>query len=544
MTKGYLAIVLHAHLPFVRHPEHEDALEERWFYDAITQCYLPLLFIMEELEHEGIDFRFTLSITPTLGSMLSDRLLLSRYRRRLDVLIELGKKEINRTASNPDQQNLARLYRDHLLRVRKAFTERYNSDLLAEFFSWQEKKKIEIIASCATHGYLPLLGVDRGAAYSQIKTGIDWYRQQSDQPPTGFWLPECGFYPGVDELLHNEGIRYTFNETHGVTRATPRPRFGVYAPIVCPSGLAVFGRDPDSSRQVWSSKEGYPGDPDYREYYRDIGHDLDPEYLRPYIHCDGIRVDTGYKYFRITGQGLEKELYNPDKAAAKADLHARDFLNKKEKQIKEIAPHMNRPPIIVAPFDAELFGHWWHEGPIWLAGLFRNVARRPDSLRLVTIPEYLAENPADQAAMPAAASWGKNGFHETWLNTANDWIYPHLHQAVSIMQDLVDRFPDPPPLMQRALAQAARELLLAQASDWAFMIHAGTTVEYAEGRFKRHLSRFLRLSDMIGAEEIDEAWLARLEEQEQIFPEIDYASLADKNNTIPIRQLTSRQLQT
>ena len=525
MTKGYLAIVLHAHLPFVRHPEHEDALEERWFYDAVTQCYIPLLFVMEELEQEGIDFRFTLSITPTLGSMLSDPLLISRYRRRLDLLVELGEQEITRTAANPDQQKLARLYRDHLLRVRKAFDQRYHGDLLAQFFSWQQKKKIEIIACCATHGYLPLMAVDRGAVYAQIKTGIDWYQQQSGQSPTGFWLPECGFYPGVDELLAEEGIGYTFNETHGVTRATPRPKFGVYAPIVCPSGLAVFGRDPDSSRQVWSSSEGYPGDPDYREYYRDIGHDLDSEYLRPYIHRDGIRVDTGYKYFRITGQGLEKKLYDPDKAVAKAELHALDFLNKKEKQLGEIGTKMDWPPIIVAPFDAELFGHWWHEGPIWLGFLFRHLARRSDSLRCATIPEYLAENPADKKAMPASASWGKNGFHETWLNPANDWIYPHLHQAVQIMQDLIDRFPQPVPLMQRALAQAARELLLAQASDWAFMIHGSTTVEYAKLRLKRHLSRFLRLSDMIGTQEIDQAWLVQIEEQEKIFPGIDYRTL-------------------
>ncbi|MDH5524616.1 MAG: DUF1957 domain-containing protein [Desulfobulbaceae bacterium] len=526
MTKGYLALVLHAHLPFVRHPEHEDALEERWFYDALTQCYLPLLFVMEELEGEGIDFRFTLSITPTLGSMLRDSLLLSRYCSRLDILLELGEQEIARCAANPAQQELARLYRDHLLRARTAFTGRYQGDLLAEFFRWQEKNKIEIIASCATHGYLPLLAVDRGAVYSQIKTGIDWYLQQSGQAPTGFWLPECGFYPGVDELLADQGISYTFNETHGVTRATPRPRFGVYAPLLCPSGLAVFGRDPDSSRQVWSSSEGYPGDPDYREYYRDIGHELDPEYLRPYIHRDGIRVDTGYKYFRVTGPGPAKELYDPKRAAAKAELHALDFLRKKERQVSEIAPHLDRPPIIVAPFDAELFGHWWHEGPLWLGALFRHLARGDAALRSVTIPEYLAAQPADQPGMPAAASWGKNGFHETWLNPGNDWIYPHLHQAVAIMQKLIDRFPAPSPLMARALAQAARELLLAQASDWAFMIHGQTTVEYAKLRLKRHLSRFLRLSDMIGAQEIDAPWLAQIEDQEKIFPEIDYRAFA------------------
>ena len=527
MAKGYLALVLHAHLPYVRHPAHKDALEERWLYDAITQCYLPLLFIMEEMESAGIDFRFTMSITPTLSAMLEDRLLLARFKKRLQDLIELGELEIKRLAAQPAEQKLARLYHGHLLRSQEAFQNRYQSNLLKQFFGWQEKGNIEIIASGATHGYLPLLAVNPAAAYSQIKIGIDSYRQSCGKSPQGFWLPECGYYPGVDDLLKAQGIRYTFCETHGITRATPRPQHGVYAPIACPSsGVAVFGRDQESSRQVWSGVEGYPGDQAYREYYRDIGHELDLEYLRPYIHRDGIRVDTGFKYYRITGKTGRKELYDPEKAKQRAEQHAADFLTKKENQTTILGAMMDRKPIIVAPYDAELFGHWWHEGPIWLKYLFKHLAQRSDTVSAVTLSEYLDEYPENLEATPCASSWGKNGFHETWLNPKNDWIYPHLHRAAATLGELIRKFPRPQPLTKRAFQQAARELLLAQASDWAFMIHAGTTAEYAEKRLKKHMARFEGLTEMIEAQNIDTTWLAEIEEQEKIFPGVDYRAFA------------------
>jgi len=522
MAKGYLALLLHAHLPYVRHPEYQDALEERWFYDAITQCYLPLLFTMEEMAAAGIPFRFTMSLTPPLAAMLEDPLLLARFAQRLQDLIELGGREIERTAHRPAEQKLARLYHAHLQRCREAFVNRYQADLRQAFFAWQAKGCIEIIASAATHGYLPLLAINPAAVQAQIKIGIDSYRRAAGVAPSGFWLPECGYYPGVDEVLKAQGIRYTCCETHGITRATPRPPHGVYTPVTCPSGLAVFGRDQESSRQVWSSVEGYPGDQAYREYYRDIGHELDLEYLRPYIHRDGIRVDTGFKYYRITGRSGRKELYDPEKAEARAEQHAADFLRKKENQTNVLRTLMARKPIIVAPYDAELFGHWWHEGPRWLKYLFTELAQRPDTVRATTLGAYLDEYPDNPPATPCASSWGKNGFNETWLNPKNDWIYPLLHRAAADLGELIRQFPRPQPLFDRALQQAARELLLAQASDWAFMIHAGTTAAYAEQRLQKHLARFAQLTAMIGERTIDPARLTEFEAHDPIFPDLDY----------------------
>ena len=527
--KGYLALVLHAHLPFVRHPEHEVALEENWLFEAITETYVRLFIVLEGLVEDGIDFRLTFSLTPSLASMLLDPLLRERYLGRLDQSIDLARKEIVRTRNQPQFQTLACMYEQLFLQVRRAFVDWYGGNLVNAFKRFQDLGKVEVIASAATHGYLPLLAVNESAVRAQVRIGVELYTQLFGCPPKGFWLPECGYYPGVDRILADFGIRYTILETHGITHASARPKYGVYGPLRCSSGLAVFGRDPDSSKQVWSSAEGYPGDFDYREFYRDIGYDLDLEYVRDYIHPAGIRVDTGMKYYRITGPNRQKEVYVPEWAEMKAERHAGHYLTGRIAQIEHLSKVMDRKPLILAPYDAELFGHWWWEGPTWIDYLIRKTATQQETVKLITLSEYLDEYPENQAAQPSQSSWGYKGFSDVWLNSQNDWIYPHLHAAAGTMERIAllsrDREGAVLPLLtQRAIDQAARELLLAQSSDWAFMINAGAMVQYAASRTKNHLLRFRELARQIEAGVIDEDWLARLETQDNIFPQLQAAS--------------------
>ena len=523
MEQGYLAVVLHAHLPYVRHPEYEDALEENWLYEAITETYIPLLLVLDDLVRDGVDFRLTLSLSPPLASMLLDPLLQSRYGKRIRRSIEMAEKEIERTIGQPEFHCLARMYHQLFLRIHDAFFNRYGGNLVQALGRLQESGKVEIVTSAATHGYLPLLAVDESAVRTQVRVGIEHYQEVFGRRPKGFWLPECAYCPALDAPLREGGIRFTVLETHGLTRANPRPRFGAYAPVHTPAGLAAFGRDPESSRQVWSSIEGYPGDYDYREFYRDIGYDLDLTRVGPYIHSAGIRIDTGIKYYRITGKGDHKEPYVPEWAQKKAEAHAEHFLQERLRQVERLAPMMDRKPVIVAPYDAELFGHWWFEGPSWLDFLIRKIAAQ-DTIRLITLSEYLDHYPANQTASPAPSSWGHKGFNEVWLNGQNDWIYPELHAAAGTMEKLGRRHPAPDGLALRALNQAARELLLAQASDWAFMIQTGPMAEYAARRTKDHLLRLHRLAAEIEDGRIDEPWLASVESQDNIFPRIATAA--------------------
>ncbi len=522
MTQGYLALVLHAHLPFVRHPEHKDFLEEDWLFQAISETYIPLIQVFDGLVQDGVPFKLTMSLSPTLLSMLSDNLLQQRTVRFLDRSLELAEKEIKRTRRQPDVQPLARMYLDKLSAARDLFVHRYGHNLIRAFRDFMEAGHLEIITCGATHGYLPLMTVVPNAVRAQIQVAVQTHEQFLGVRPSGIWLPECAYQPDLEQFLAEAGLGYFFVDTHGLLHANARPPYGVHTPVLCPNGVAAFGRDAESSKQVWSSEEGYPGHPDYRDYYRDIGFDLDYAYIHPYIAATGDRKMTGFKYHRITGPTDLKELYQPKHAKAKAAAHASDFLFNRQRQIDRLAGRMDRPPIVVAPYDAELFGHWWYEGPEWLNFLLRKIAGDQEVVDLITPREYLKRHPENPCATPAASSWGLKGYHAHWISDKNDWIYRHLHKAAERMIELAQRNPQATGLEERALNQAARELLLAQASDWAFIMFAGTMVDYAVKRTKDHLLRFNRLYEEIRKGRINKNWLADIESKDNIFPHIDY----------------------
>jgi 1,4-alpha-glucan branching enzyme len=520
--KGYLSLVLHCHLPYVRHPEYDRFLEEDWLYEAITETYVPLLTVFEGLVRDGVDFRLTMSLTPTLISMLTDPLLQERYLRHITRLIELAEKELIRTKNEPQFNSLARMYVDLFRNARYVFDEKYGRNLVSAFRMFQDMGKLEIVTCAATHGFLPLMK-NENAVRAQIKVAVELHAKHFGRPPKGIWLPECGYYEGLDEILAAAGLRYFFTDAHGVFHATPRPKYGVYAPIFCLSGVAAFGRDIESSKQVWSSVEGYPGDYQYRDFYRDVGFDLDFDYVKPYLHPDGIRVNLGIKYYKITGDTHHKDPYNRQQALERAAVHAGNFLFNRAKQVEWLSgAFQDRKPIVVAPYDAELYGHWWFEGPDWINYLVRKAVFDQNTVRLITPSEYLQENPRCQIATPSASSWGYKGYAEVWLNGVNDWIYRHLHKAEDRMVGLTQAFPRADGVLRRALNQAARELLLAQSSDWAFIMETGSHEQYAERRTKEHLLRFTKLFEDIRANRIDERWLNDLEYYDNIFPDIDY----------------------
>lgn len=548
MHKGYLCFVLHAHLPFVRHPEEEYFLEENWFYEAVTETYIPLIQVFDRLIEDGVDFRVTMSLTPTLISMFQDPLLQNRYIRHVDKLIELANKEMERTGYQAEYHGLALMYFRKFVEAREIFVERYKKDLVVAFKKFQEMGYLEILASCATHGYLPALSLNPSDVKAQVRIGVDHYIKTFGRKPKGFWLPECGYYPGADEILKDAGIRYFFVDSHGILNADPTPRYSVYAPIYCPSGVAAFARDWESSKQVWSSKEGYPGDPDYREYYRDIGHELDYEYIKPYVHPAGMRVNTGLKYWRITGDTEYKQPYVPDWAREKAAIHAGNFMFNREKQVEHLSAHMDRKPIIISPYDAELFGHWWFEGPMWIDFLARKICYDQKLIKMITPLEYLSEYPVNQMSLPSYSSWGYKGYSEVWVESSNDWIYRHVHKAGERMSELIKRFSryiiskknkkekkkKKPSLHKRALNQAARELVLAQASDWPFIMKTGTMVSYAHKRIRLHINRFTRLYNDLMNNTIDDDWLTEVESRDNIFSDMDSSNyyLAHNHNTL------------
>ncbi len=522
MEKGYLAIVLHAHLPFVRYPEHEYFLEEQWLYEAITETYIPLISMFESLLKDRVPCRITMSMTPPLIAMLTDSLLQGRYLKHINQLIELAGKEVDRTHKEAKHfYDAAKHYLGSFQHAKEIFMK-YQRNLVQAFKGFQDAGILEIITCGATHGFLPLMDEHETAVRAQIQVAVRQYEETFHRKPRGIWLPECGYYPGVEKYLKEEGIRFFLVDTHGILHATPQPKYGIFAPLYCPNGVAAFGRDVESSKQVWSAIEGYPGDARYREFYRDIGHDLDYEYIKPYISPDGMRVNTGIKYHKITGQSDYKEAYNRRDAMQAASDHAANFMFNRQKQVEHLYDFMGKKPLIISPYDAELYGHWWYEGPEFLNFLIRKSAFDQSDYRLVSPIDYLFENNVNQVATPARSSWGYKGYAETWLDDSNHWIYRHLHKAASRMRELANRYISEAGFKERVLNQAARELLLAQSSDWAFIMHTGTMVPYAEKRTKCHIYNFNKIYDDISQNQIDEAWLSQIEAKNNIFPNINF----------------------
>jgi 1,4-alpha-glucan branching enzyme len=532
--QGYLSLVLHAHLPFVRHPEHERFLEENWLFEAVTETYLPLLNVLEGWRQDGMQARVALTLTPTLCAMLRDPLLQRRYERHLDDLIDLAGKEIHRTHWEKPFGELAHFYHERFSAARRYY-QQCEGNLVGAFKRLQDQGQIEILTSAATHALLPLLENHPSSLRAQIRIGCDEYRECFRRDPRGIWLPECGYSEGLDAFLQEANLRWFVVDSHGLLQAQPRPRYGIFAPIFTPVGVAAFGRDLASARQVWSREEGYPGDPRYRDFYRDIGFDLDLDYLREYLATSERRTFTGIKYHRITGAGIAKEVYQRGPAVQAADQHAAHFLSSQLEQFRKLSGILDRPPIVVCPYDAELFGHWWYEGPEFLNFFVRKSYYDQRNFSLVTPEDFLRQYPTQQVATPAASSWGEEGYWRAWLNESNEWIYRHLQVAQVRMSELARRFaPEgatssvqsssiPDPLLRRALQQAGRELLLAQASDWPFILRTGTSPDYARQRVNDHLRRFGKIYSQITQSSIDEASLSEIELRDNLFPHLNYS---------------------
>ena len=513
MNNGFLSIILHAHLPYVRHPEYPHFFEENWLFEAMSDCYIPLVQLFENLDRDQIKFRLTLSLSPTLMAMLVDELLQTRYQQYLNQQIHLAEQEVIRTKYQPEYHKLARLYRRHFLAI-KATYQSYQGDLLVAFKKYYDKGYLELITTAATHGFLPLMNPNEIAVRSQIKIGIQSFKSHFGFQPNGFWLPECGYYSGLERLLAEENIDYFFIDSHAILESSDFVQDGIYAPVSCHNGVLAFARDTDTAQQVWSAKYGYPNNTCYREYYSDIGFEVEHE---------SERMNTGIKYHRISAEGQPKRCYDVKKARYQVEQDAVAFVNQCQHRFSHVEP-TGKTPLIVSPYDAELFGHWWFEGIAWLEAVFRLIDEPAVHFMSISCSDYAKHPFNHQVLTPISSTWGEGGYSHYWLNNDNAWIYPFLHTMAIEMQQLVVDFKSVTvsTLQRRALNQALRSLLLAQASDWAFILKSGTTTTYAKKRITDYIARFNYLHECIRRNRIDEQYLFALEVMDALFEEVDY----------------------
>jgi 1,4-alpha-glucan branching enzyme len=518
---GHFALVLHAHLPFVRHPENHRHLEEHWLFEAVTDCYLRLIELLRGAVARGSRFRLTLSLSPTLLSMFSDPLLAGRYLDYLDRLGRLAEQVSSDLRFDPAHRFLAHFYARRLDRLQGFYLEELRGDLIAAFAELEASGAVELMTTAATHGYLPLLRSRPMAVRAQLRVARDYFRDTFGHAPEGLWLPECGYYPSLEREIADAGYRYFVLDAHGLENASPRPCLGIYAPLSVGETVAAFGRDPESAREIWCPETGYPGHSLYREYHRDLGYEGNADLLADFLPPGVGAAPTGIKFHRITGEQRSKVPYEPAAARRQAEHDAKRFVERRRRRLRSVS-FISRPPILVAPYDAELFGHWWFEGPDFLESLIRHLDETPD-MRAVTLGEHIRFHGTAGDTRPMTSSWGEHGYNGAWLRPDTAWVYLQLHQAAGELQELVrgrSQTEDPATRL-RLLRQAARSLLLAQSSDWTFQMGQRAGSPYCESRLRSQLARFRFLTEALRGGRITDGQLLAVESMDNLFPSLD-----------------------
>ncbi|MBM2831281.1 MAG: hypothetical protein HW414_333 [Dehalococcoidia bacterium] len=557
MKKGAFTFVLHSHIPYCRKAGQWPHGEE-WLHESLSESYLPLLNALYDLRDEGCPFKLTLGLTPVLVEQIADPLILDHFRTFVADKIDRAHSDISRfkKLQQPHLVNLAGFYLNYYQGVLRSFEERFQGDLVGAFKRLQNEGHLEILTSAATHGYLPLLERD-SSIYGQLKVGAEAYQHHFGRPPRAAWLPECGYRPGfwasregkpyikpgLERHLADLGIRLFFSETHTVEGGTPIgkatdavhgpygniPRRQVARPLaykeptakttylpywVQTPEVAVLGRNNRTGMQVWSADWGYPGDFDYREFHKKDG-------------------TSGFQYWRITGARLDlahKDYYNPDWASTKARGHAEHYSLLAEDLLGDFHDRNNKFGLIAAAYDTELFGHWWFEGLQWMKEVLRHLAYS-QTVELTTASEFVALHPPEDVLALDEGSWGQGGDHSTWLNPNTEWMWPSVHQAELMMEELTAAHPNASGDLAGILNQAARELLLLESSDWPFLITTGQAKEYATNRFQEHLSRFNKMADVAASSQVNDAarnLCRELYELDNVFPDINYRVFASR----------------
>ncbi len=563
---AYLSFTLHAHLPYViHHGTWPHGLE--WLHEAAAETYLPLLGVMRRLERDGLALKANLSLSPVLLEQLTHRTFKEEFPRYVERKINSAREDENYFRQNGEHRfaETAVFWLQFFERTLADFYE-LDRDIVKGFRHFNDTGAIEILSCAATHGYLPLLGTDESVA-AQIRTAVAVHERHLGRKPRGMWVPECGYRPagtwqapvtasgepgpwepfsriGVEEALADAGIEYFFIDTHLVEESilfTPYQMMSgnlglllhnlpahelkrrgdldaIYRPYVVDGPhsaehpVTVFPRDPQTGLQVWSGDTGYPADGNYLDFHKK-------------------RWPGGHQYWQVTVAQSDmalKQPYYPEEALARTLVHAEHFVALVSASLKA-AFDRQQPPVLASLFDAELFGHWWFEGPVWLEHVARIFPRQDLPIALATGSEYLSKYPASVTVKLGEGSWGKNGNNEVWLNDQTSWTWEHIYRAERVMRDVARdcRWRDGG-WGERIAKQMSRELLLLESSDWQFLITTAAARDYAEKRFSGHLNQFIEL-EMLWAEFVANSALSQsaqellteMEERDCLFAEID-----------------------
>lgn len=557
MAVGRFLLCLHTHMPYVlshgKSPHGTD-----WIFESAAECYLPILDALDRMRTAGVKPRWTINMTPILAEQLDDPSFQAGFIEYCEDKIAhaISDQERFRLEGEMWMQGLAAMWQRIYTKTLVAFKHQWHRSICGGFKSFEEDGLIELITCGATHGYFPLLGTDE-SIQAQVKTAVDSHIRRFGKSPRGIWLPECAYRPayewkapageneepwprkGVQEFLEESGIEYFFVDSHLIRGGEPLGTYWQKFPQLAelfqrskqlftqpvefrseyehyriPGGQTIFARDPESTVKVWSGDVGYPGNEFYLEFHKQ---------LYPGRH----------RYWRISRDKADlgaKQPYDPWQAYDHIGGHAADFVQIVKSTLARYKGQANRTGTLVAMYDTELFGHWWWEGPEFLYEIGMRMAADPE-IDCVSGGDLVDEEPARHMIPLPEGSWGEGGYHSVWLNEDNHWTWEKLYPAEKEMRAMARELADGP--AREIVEQAARELLLAEASDWQFLISTWSARDYAEARFQDHIDRFHQLAAMArrvhagqSLTNIEREFLRECQEKDAPFPHLDLKNWA------------------
>lgn len=531
MYSGSYVLILHTHLPWVlNHGTSPHGVD--WLNEAVAECYIPLLNVFNELLNEGILPKVSIDISPVLCEQLEHPDFPKIFEDYCKSKIELAKKdEANFSAwgYHPHQIYLTKFWQKWYQDRLDDYINKYSRSVVKAFKSLQDIGAIEILTCAATHGYLPLLGDDRSVE-CQIRLAVENYRKHFERDPNGIWLPECAYRPsyiwktlipvnpyhqeklrpGLEQFLARFNLKYFVTDQNLIERSIPIGRFLEtkndeieifndlskidydYNPLrlvnVASSEKIEYGtsvafvRHQMMSMQVWSGEIGYPAESDYLDFHK-------------------RHLDSMLRYWRVTDKKadmLYKTLYYPEWTIQKVDLQANHFIHHIENTLNWYYNQTGYRGSLCTPFDTELFGHWWFEGPEFIRAVIRGLNFSPWVKMVTCSEEILRINPKLIVKLPEG-SWGVNNNHDVWSNPDTYWTWEAIYNDEKRFSDIIDvvKNNNGNEMVNRILKQALRMLLLLQSSDWQFLIYTKSAKDYAEQRFFFHHSDFNRLLDFV-----------------------------------------------
>jgi len=564
MANKHFSFHLHAHLPWVIHHGHWPHGAE-WICEGVVETYIPLVRAMRRLRDKGIAGGLTLSVSPVLAEQLGHTSFPTLLKSYIEERITTGRDDVARFAKAGQEElaGVARHWERFHVEARDFFFDTLGADLIGALRDLEDSGTLELATCAATHGYLPLLGRDESIAL-QLELARAVHRRHFGRAPRGIWLPEMAYRPagtwhpptgrgvareriGIEEHVAAAEFRYfpvdaglvlggrgvgsyrdQFRSRDDLRReaaaeSPPRPRpdeprdtrlsYWVAREGGAQPNVACFPRDPRTSLQVWSGEHGYPGDGAYLEFHK--------------------KSDSGgQRYWRITGSDVDladKAIYSPEEAAHRVGSHADHFAALVASCVAGAADGA----ILTAPYDAELFGHWWCEGIDWIEGVLERLHEHP-SVELTTLGEHREKCPPETVVALPEGSWGEGGHHYVWRNPRVDWTWDLVHPAEDELWRLrAEAVASRNPLALRLTRAMARQLLVLSGSDWAFLITTDGAADYASQRVRHHADDLARLADLSrqalggknGMPEASLAFLEEVEERDDLFPELEDALL-------------------